>query len=385
MSRIDLVGSNLPEYTHVPDIFIDKYMPSAEGYCIQIYLFLVRSLKLQNAGLSISQIADKLNKTECDIERGLKYWENNGLLSIIRENGKIVSIKLIDIAKPAVNASDRAVLKTDEAAPALDNTFSLSKPAVEDSENVNKKPATDNPKPGSEQGIPSFEDLMEHDIHFYEMVKCFIEPTHIISSKECDLIRDMYSKLHFKSDLIIEIYNECLDELAKKNRPSRDFYSFLKKKVMDYSSNGYRTLDDKLKDNSDFKKCMKYYVDYLRVRSKSLNPTDRDYLSKWYYDWQFGPDMILLALQKCGKTSDPNPLYANKILEDWHNKGIKEPADVEKEDKVYQSEKAKQGVRESRNVKKTPDEAKKNFYNMHTQGNHSYNELVDLELRLLNK
>ncbi len=369
MNRIGLLGSELPEYTYVPDIFIDKYMPSAEGYCIQIYLFLLRALRLPDTDLSISQIADRLNKTERDIERGLDYWEKKGLLSIIKEEGKIVSIRLLDIAD-SPKARDTAIKEAveKETAPV----------PVSDSE----------PEAGEAYGIPSFEDLMENDAHFYEMVKAFIEPTHIISSKECDLIRDMYARLHFKSDLIIELYNECLEELEKKNRPARELYSFLTKKVRDYSSNGYRTLDDKLKDNSDFKKCMKHYVDYFRIKAKSLNPTDRDYLSKWYYDWQFGPDMILLALKKCSNISDPNPLYANKILNDWHNKGLKTPEDVEKDDKAFQAEKAdraKTGARDNRTSMKNADEPKKNFYNRLTQGNYSYNELVDMEKKLLSK
>ena len=112
-------------YTLVPDYFLDNYMPKASGEFVKIYLYILRCLGsgtpaaacdvLKNGCASysgsddcfcVSFLADRLNLTENDVMRALKYWENEGLLILTYANassgsgasdGELTGITLADI------------------------------------------------------------------------------------------------------------------------------------------------------------------------------------------------------------------------------------------------------------------------------------------------
>ena len=75
-------------YTFVPDSdivltgeFLDVHMPKANGEFVKIYLCFLRLLRKSASGkVPASDIADRLDMTEKDVSRALRYWESEGLL-----------------------------------------------------------------------------------------------------------------------------------------------------------------------------------------------------------------------------------------------------------------------------------------------------------------
>lgn len=65
--------------TIVPNQFIDRFMPSANGEFVKVYLYLLRCIHSHASNCTISEIADKFNNTEMDIQRALRYWQKEGL------------------------------------------------------------------------------------------------------------------------------------------------------------------------------------------------------------------------------------------------------------------------------------------------------------------
>ena len=61
--------------TIVPNQFIDRFMPSANGEFVKVYLYLLRCIHSHASNCTISEIADKFNNTEMDIQRALRYWQ----------------------------------------------------------------------------------------------------------------------------------------------------------------------------------------------------------------------------------------------------------------------------------------------------------------------
>ena len=55
--------------TIVPNQFIDRFMPSANGEFVKVYLYLLRCIHSHASNCTISEIADKFNNTEMDIQR----------------------------------------------------------------------------------------------------------------------------------------------------------------------------------------------------------------------------------------------------------------------------------------------------------------------------
>ena len=72
MTHFQLHGPAGGGHTLVSDLFLDEYMPSANGEYVKVYLYLLRCLKSDVQDLSISLIADKFEHTENDVRRALK-------------------------------------------------------------------------------------------------------------------------------------------------------------------------------------------------------------------------------------------------------------------------------------------------------------------------
>ena len=58
MSRIAITSHSNAGVTLVPDLFIDAWMPQANGEFVKIYLYLLRCTHLPDQELSLSSLAD---------------------------------------------------------------------------------------------------------------------------------------------------------------------------------------------------------------------------------------------------------------------------------------------------------------------------------------
>jgi len=90
MGHLKIYKDNYSDATTVSNIFIDEYMRDANDAQIKIYLYLIRMLNA-NLPFSVSDIADKFNHTEKDIQRALRYWEKMHLLRLEYDEDKSIS------------------------------------------------------------------------------------------------------------------------------------------------------------------------------------------------------------------------------------------------------------------------------------------------------
>ncbi len=99
MASITLTSTYTPNETTIPNIFLDRYMPSANGEFVKVYLCLLRMYANPSGRTStLTDIADLLNHTEGDIIRAIKYWEKAGLLSVGYDGDVPSSITLLPIS-----------------------------------------------------------------------------------------------------------------------------------------------------------------------------------------------------------------------------------------------------------------------------------------------
>ena len=82
MGQFKVYNSFPGEYTFVSNRFLDDYMPKANGEFVKIYLYLLRHCSGESTVMDLSSIADKLNCTETDIVRALRYWKESGVLEV---------------------------------------------------------------------------------------------------------------------------------------------------------------------------------------------------------------------------------------------------------------------------------------------------------------
>ena len=82
MSMITLQKPSQSEVTLLSNIFIDDYMPEANGEFVKVYIYLLRTLSTTPVSFSLEEMADRLICTERDILRALKYWARQELLAL---------------------------------------------------------------------------------------------------------------------------------------------------------------------------------------------------------------------------------------------------------------------------------------------------------------
>ena len=120
MNNIFLTMSKGANSTVVSNRFIDVYMPRANGSYVKIYLYLLRCISDASTNMSLDLIADRLDETEKDIMRALKYWEDTGILTVSRSiSGQITNVTLLDLDDTAIDQeipdSSRFTLKQGNA------------------------------------------------------------------------------------------------------------------------------------------------------------------------------------------------------------------------------------------------------------------------------
>ena len=82
--------------TVVSNRFVDDYMAEANGEFVKVYLLLLRQMTL-GGELSVAGMADRLNNTEADVLRALKYWKKTGLIRLEYDRaGTLAGILLLD-------------------------------------------------------------------------------------------------------------------------------------------------------------------------------------------------------------------------------------------------------------------------------------------------
>lgn len=106
MTAINISSDIATSFTTVSDIFIDQYMPKANGEFVKVYLYLLRATGSGAGIATISEIADHFSNTEADIIRALNYWASEGILQVqTGADGQIMGINLCSLSVSGMQAA----------------------------------------------------------------------------------------------------------------------------------------------------------------------------------------------------------------------------------------------------------------------------------------
>ena len=105
MADIHLYTDSSSQLTSVSNIFIDEFMPDANGEFVKVYLYLLRCIGSNAQNCSISAIADLFMHTDKDILRALRYWEKQGVLTLDYDaEGAVCGVHFMDLTASAGGA-----------------------------------------------------------------------------------------------------------------------------------------------------------------------------------------------------------------------------------------------------------------------------------------
>lgn len=366
MEKIILYSESTSNVTMIPNVFIDRFMPSANGAYVKVYLYLLRCFSVNCQEITISSIADRLDNTEKDIVRALSYWEKLNLLVLTRNPQKeITAISLTDISR--FDLPDNPPVNPVPPTGAEDMDSELDEIAV--SIHTGNKPVE-----RKSYSTDEIARLTSNDDIKYAMDIVEIYLNRPLKPMDFQLILYLYEQLHFSSELIMYLYEYCVSR-NKKN------VSYIETVALTWAEEGIDT-EEKAKEATAA------YNDHFNTVNKAFGlnrapgQIERQYIKKWVEVFGFSDEILTEACNRTIlRTQKPDFKYTDKILETWYKKGAKTLADIARLDEEF----SKGGRTGQTNTAVTSAKPSSNKFNQYPQRTYTARDYAEIERKLLNK
>lgn len=256
-----------------------KYMNNAK----KVELRLIMYIFANGSEFSVENAADDLSESVEMINSALAFWRGTGIISETEDGIKVKKARVQQVEKP----KEEPTYSTLDVANATMN-----------------------------------------DDEFRQIVK-FAEKTLgdlPNASKQAQLYY-LYDNLGMQSDVIMGIIAHCA--AMGKIR-----YDYIKKTAEGIHNDGvvtYKELEYYLKAKEDSKQFESIVKRIIGAGERAFTKSEKLLIEKWEKEWNMGEELLNLAYERTiALISKPSLPYMSKILEGWHNEGIKTAEDAEK-------------------------------------------------------
>ncbi|MCR4605666.1 MAG: DnaD domain protein [Eubacterium sp.] len=353
--------------TSVPNDVILHYIIRANGEHVKVYLYLL--MACQYPGLtgqvSVESLADRLECTERDIVRALRFWEREGLLSISGDGENIDGITLHDL-DTEVYDSDRTFVDTQVPHLKVLKNQPEERMIPED-DSIPIPERTDY----SEDVIDALTRDKEMKKTLNAVEKALKNP---LSQTHMQLVMYLVCDLGFSSELVSYLY-----ELAASRGKTKPRY--IETIAINWAKKGITTPEEAKEESSE------YSGKYLIIRKalgihRDLAPAEKEIIDGWS-EYSFTQDILEEACRRTVlQTGDTNLNYVSKILASWYASGVRMYSDIEKVDDDYKKKKASEPRTNPRARTRTPS---RNAFQNFKQRDYSDEDYEALEQMLLRK
>lgn len=298
--------------TIIPDIFFTDYLPQIPGDYVKIY-FQISFLAKYNKDVKINDLSKTLSLTYKTIEEGIKYLEENNL--IIKKG---LGYAIVNLQETALHQLYKPNL-------------TLSPEKIEN--NQKNKART---------------KAIEHINNTY-----FQGTMGALWYNQIDL---WFNKYSFEDQVMIALFDYCYGKSAlHKNYVQTVADAWGASKIKTWSD-----LEEYEQEREKLTKIKKTIAKKLGKRN-GLTEYEEAYIEKWVCEYNYGMDVIEIALKRTTFKSAPTFEYINNIITDWHDRNLKTAKDVQEF-----LEKRKQ---QNKNVKNLQKQVKKTEYEQRQYSN----------------
>lgn len=409
MTAINISSDIATSFTTVSDIFIDQYMPKANGEFVKVYLYLLRATGSGAGIATISEIADHFSNTEADIIRALNYWASEGILQLqTGADGQIIGVNLCSLSVSGMQAAQSNIQSTvaDNAAQnnlqngvvnnATQNNFqnSVVNNAAQNISTVNtrmhdsvvEKLKSQTPdKAASSQKEYTLDEIKEFrknpDIsELFFIIETYLK--HTLSSTDTNMVLYWLDELHFSTDLVEYLVEYCITKGHSSLR-------YMNKVALSWADAGIKTVDQAKDDAAAHSQIYYSVMKALGITGRNLVDSEVSLINKWVGEYGFDIELVKAA---CSKTisaiQKPSFEYTDSILANWRKKDVHTLKDVEVLDANFaKANKASAtGSSQSTNAAngsskpKSNNSSSKNKFNNFNQRNNDYDKLEKLFL-----
>ena len=308
MAPLTLTSACTPNETSIPNIFLDTYMPSANGEFVKVYLCLLRMYNnSKQKPATLTDIADLLNHTEGDVIRAIKYWEKAGLLSVDYSGDNPVNITLLPV-------NDHEKGATSGNTPEHSDNIYASETAV----------ASDSPLASKTDYSPAALKRICDDENIRQIL--FVAESLLgktLTNSEINTILYIYNDLHFSDELLEYLLEYCVSGEKRSLR-------YVEKVAISWHSEGITTAEDAKMRHEIHSKKVYSVMKAFGINDRMPGKPELDYITRWYDEYGFECDLVIEA---CNRTIQslhkPSFEYADTILSNWKKKNVHTLSDVE--------------------------------------------------------
>lgn len=409
MTAINISSDIATSFTTVSDIFIDQYMPKANGEFVKVYLYLLRATGSGAGIATISEIADHFSNTEADIIRALNYWASEGILQVqTGADGQIMGINLCSLSVSGMQAAQSNIQSAvaDNAAQnnlqngvvnnATQNNLqnsvvnnaaqNISTANIRMQDSVVEKLKSQTPdKAASSQKEYTLDEIKEFrknpDIsELFFIIETYLK--HTLSSTDTNMVLYWLDELHFSTDLVEYLVEYCITKGHSSLR-------YMNKVALGWADAGIKTVDQAKDDAAAHSQIYYSVMKALGITGRNLVDSEVSLINKWVGEYGFDIELVKAA---CSKTisaiQKPSFEYTDSILANWRKKDVHTLKDVEVLDANFaKANKASAtGSSQSTNAAngsskpKSNNSSSKNKFNNFNQRNNDYDKLEKLFL-----
>lgn len=285
--------SQLFSCTEIPDVFFTEYMPSMNGNFLKVYLYVLFLAK-HNKDVKINDLSKRLAIPYPDVEEALQHLMNQNLLIKLPEGYSVTNIQELELTKlysPKITSSPEDIEKTHQ--------------------NQYRAQAIENINTLFFQGVMN--TTWYNDIDFW------------------------FNKYGFDEQVMLALFGYCFDKKAMTRGYIQTVAdAWASHNIKDFNDlEAYELKQDKLHSLSK---------DIGKKLRRTITAFDEELIRKWSEEFNYDISIIELALKASTSTANASLNYFDKILTDWHEKGLNTVEEIEtyKQSKKDKSTKIKQ-------------------------------------------
>lgn len=319
MGKLTLSSFQKNNTTAVSNIFLDRYMGDANGEFVKVYLYLLRCMhgSPTGMGISLSDIADRLNLTEKDIVRALRYWNKTDVLNVVfdSQTGEPTSVSILALDTDSNSAA--AI----EPMPVTDAAYDACSDAADDTASLPDKRTAPEAASYSAAQLKFFSEQEDIKQLLYIIEKYIGKP---LTTSDINKILYFRESLKFTPELI-----EYLVEYCVSNQHSSLYY--MEKVALSWYDRGIATVEDAKASSAIYVKRNIPVIKAFGLSDRRLTPVELDFIGRWYDEYGFDGEIITEACQQTVLTlGKPNFRYADRILCKWKSADVHTLDDVKK-------------------------------------------------------
>jgi len=284
--------------TPIENIFINDYMPGADGTYVKVYLLGYKYSKDKQQNFNNDTIAKNLKLPLSDVLNAWTYWEKEGI--IIKHETDDEYNYIIEFVNLKQFYIDNVYKHIAKSIP--------EKNYVDNDELILSNRGSDNKK------------MME------EIEEMFGRPLKITEKQKIITWLNTYK---MKPDIMAQAFSYCINNKKVKK------LNYIESVVSAWHDEGVNDIDtmveylEKRNDRFSMYSRISKSLGFIRTLTEAEMKT----IDRWFDEWGFSMEMILRCLENSTKINNPNINYFDKILSEWYRNGFKTIDDLKNDKK----------------------------------------------------